>query len=519
MAVSPIFDNIQVNVPKRNTFDLSHMRKQSMNMGDLCPALVLDMVPTDKIRINTTQLVRLAPQVAPVMHRVKIYMHFFFVPNRIIWENWDEWISGGPDGNTQIAAPYLDYGQAEATVGGLSDYLGLPFTDKSGTSTINALAFGAYHRIWHEYYRDQNLNSDVKIDLVDGNNQINKAELVKLRKRAWEKDYFTSGLPFTQRGPEATIPLGTSAPVSYAHPGSAAAWQVRDQNGNITSNASNLFATGAGDLTLQNGSMPIGLDPTNTLQVDLTQSQAASINDLRRAYALQRYLEQNARGGVRNNEWLLINFGIKSQDARLQRPEYIGGYQVPITFSEVLQTESTNEVSSSPQGNMAGHGVSVGGGNTVSYYAHEFGYCIGIMSVLPKTSYMQGIPKHFRRLDRFEYFNQVFQHLGEQPIENQELYFDPSDATRSETFAYTPRFAEYKFMNDTVHGDFKTSLDFWHMARKFSQKPVLNEDFVTSDPTHRIFAVTDTNIHKLYCQIYHNIKINRPMAVYGTPSY
>ena len=282
--------------------------------------------------------------------------------------------------------------------------------------------------------------------------------------------------------------------------------------------ASALKTTQYGEL---NADLPsqkyLDLDNSDHLFADLSGATASSINDLRRAFRLQEWLERNARGGARYIEIITAHFGVRSSDARLQRPEFLGGSSTPITISEVLQT-SANASEPTPQGNMAGHGVSVGSSNYVSYRAEEHGYIIGIMSVMPKTAYQQGVPKHFKKLDKFDYYWPSFANIGEQPIYNEELYHqnNPSDG---EVFGYTPRYAEYKYIPSTVHGEFRTSLNFWHMGRIFSTKPTLNQDFIECDSAEveRVFNVLEGEEH-LYVYLHNEVKATRLMPYYGTPT-
>lgn len=510
-----IFSKVKVNKPASNTFDLSHDRKMSLNMGDLVPILALEIVPGDKISMSTSQLLRFAPLVSPVMHQVSVYTHFYFVPNRILWDNWQDFITGGEDGLDASVFPTIFYNTA--TPGDLKDYMGLPPGDGALNTDVSALPFAAYQTIYNEYYRDQNLIDKVDTTLKDGSNPTNRAELLTLRKRAWQHDYFTSALPWTQKGAEATIPLGTSAPLIFEPDNSGSKNTIfTDSNGNPVGASGGVETSAAGIMFMQD---PPGsnmyADVTNNTTADLSTATAATINDLRNAFRLQEWLEKNARGGSRYIESILSHFGVKSSDARLQRPEFLGGGASPVTISEVLQT-SAADTEPTPQGNMAGHGISVGANNNFSYFAEEHGYIIGIMSVMPKTAYQQGIPKHFRKFDKFDYYWPSFAHLGEQPILNEELYYD-NDGENEEVFGYTPRYAEYKYMNSSVHGEFRTSLDFWHMGRIFANRPNLNEDFITANPTDRIFAVETGE--KLYCHVYHKIKALRRMPYFGTPTF
>lgn len=526
-----IFTQVATKKPRSNTFDLSHEKKMSIDMGKLIPSFVMDCFPGDKVNLSSSQMIRFAPMLAPVMHKVKVFQHYFFVPNRLLWDNWQNFITGGEDGNDQSVFPKFGYGTAEATIGSLYDYLGLPldYGTLAGSSNLNAMPLAAYQLIWNEYYRDQNLQTPAQYKLVDGdNNAIRDTDLAVLRTRAWMHDYFTSALPWTQKGPEATIPLGSESPVKlYDSPGDPAGQGIPT----ILDYGDRTTTAGAGNVTTAaNGGLigvgvPSGsavLDPNGTLYADLSQATASSINDLRRAFRLQEWLEKNARGGSRYTESILVHFGVKSSDARLQRPEYLGGGVSPVTFSEVLQTgaspNDTSPYTPTPQANMAGHGISVGTNSGFNYFCEEHGYIIGIMSVMPNTNYFQGIPKHWRKFDKFDYPWPEFANIGEQPIENLELYYAADDPNRTETFGYTPRYAEYKFMSNTVHGEFRDSLEFWHLARKFANPPALNEQFIECVPDKRIFAVTLQDQPSLYVQVFNRVKANRRLPVFGVPT-
>jgi len=504
-----IFNSIQLKKPKKNFFDLTHDVKLSTNMGQLTPILTLEVVPGDSIELGCESIIRFAPMTAPVMHRMDVTMHYFFVPNRILWDNWEKFITNnGPNGTgPDIVAPTLTWDNFSGyeQYAQFVDYMGCP-PPPSGASygaTISALPFAAYQCIYNEYYRDQNLINPVDYKLTDGSNNGNRDSLLSIRNRAWEHDYFTASLPFAQKGAAVDIPLG----------------QI---NGDAEVFANNPSAGGTVTLT---GS-PVNIDLYNDVRGDLgTQLWArtdgigvepTTINDLRRAYRLQEWLEKNARGGTRYIESILSHFGVKSSDARLQRPEYITGVKTPVVISEVLNTSGTE--GELPQGNMAGHGIAVSSGKSGSYYAEEHGYIIGIMSVMPKTAYQQGIPRTFLKLDPLDYFWPSFANIGEQEVKLQELY--AFTVNKEDTFGYVPRYAEYKYMPSRVAGDFRTSLDYWHLGRIFGSEPTLSQEFIecTPEDTDRIFAVTDPDAQKLYCHVLNKIKAVRPMPKYGTPT-
>lgn len=498
-----LFNTVKVSTPDSNMFDLTHDVKMTMQMGNLVPILNMECVPGDKINLSSESLIRLAPLLAPVYQRMDVYTHYFFVPNRLLWENWEKFIV---DASTTLVPPYMpivDYATSEQKK--FLDYMGIPPNNITGaTANISAFPLAAYQMIYNEYYRDQNLITPIDFKLTDGNNYSNAAELLKLRVRAWEHDYFTSGLPFAQKGAAVDIPLGSiaaDAPIFHN--------AATGSNSVITASPSNLSAVGR---------PPLGLTSNTDLyaHTEGLDVSPTTINDLRRAFKLQEWLEKNARGGTRYVESILAHFGVRSSDARLQRPEYITGSKSPIVISEVLNTTGID--GELPQGNMAGHGISVAGGNNGSYFAEEHGFIIGIMSVLPKAGYSQGIPKHFLKSHPLDYYWPSFANIGEQPIEQQELYAYTANAEN--TFAYTPRYAEYKYLQNRIAGDFRTSLNYWTLSREFATEPNLNQSFIECKPddTLRIFAVQD-GTDPIYCQVVNKIYARRKMPVYGTPTF
>lgn len=513
-----LFNSIQLFKPKNNVFDLSHDVKLSFNMGQLVPIMCVECVPGDKFNISCESLLRFAPLVSPVMHRMDVTMHYFFVPYRLLWPHWEDFITNTKDSGNQVPAfPTVNMGFSPVTTyTELADYLGIPTPHVPADSineAVSALPFAAYQKIYSEYYRDQNLVIDTFEPLADGDNTADHATLCKLQYRAWEHDYFTSGLPFAQKGAEVDIPVGTV----ILDPTNDNPWTVRESAFNIpiTSphNPANGALTGAiptGELTTA-GLTASQLDPEGSLVVEGT-----TINTLRRAFKLQEWLEKNARGGTRYIENILSHFGVRSSDKRLQRPEYITGTKSPVVISEIANT--TGLTGQLPQGNLAGHGISVTAGKYGSYRCEEHGVIMGIMSCLPKTAYQQGINKMWLKRANTDFFWPSFAHLGEQPIENRELF--AYEATGgSDTFAYIPRYAEYKYEPSRVAGQFRTTLDFWHLGRIFSTAPALNQTFIECKPDTRIFAVEDPTVNKLYCHVYNKIKAVRPMPKFGTPTF
>jgi len=497
-----LFNSIKLTKPKKNVFDLTHDVKLSANMGNLTPILTMECVPGDKFDLSCESLIRFAPLVAPVMHRMDVTMHYFFVPNRILWDNWEKFIT---DANSELVSPYIsmDTGRNASQLK-FMDYMGVPPISSGGTTTnINALPFAAYQAIYNEYYRDQNLIAPVNYKLTDGGQPFPSGydNLLTLRKRAWEHDYFTASLPFAQKGAAVDIPIGLvegDLPV-----------YLNSSSGTTLNGSPASVNVGA-----QGGRTDV---PADSLYADTSNAtiEPTTINDLRRAFRLQEWLEKNARGGTRYIENILTHFGVKSSDARLQRPEYITGVKSPVVISEVLQTGQSD---TTPQGNMAGHGISVTSGRAGSYFCEEHGYIIGIMSVMPKTAYQQGIPKTFLKNDSLDYFWPSFANIGEQPVTKNEIYAYTSNS--QDTFGYVPRYAEYKYMPSRVAGEFRTpKLDFWHLGRIFNNEPNLNQEFIECNPTTRVFAVEDVEGDHLYCHVLNKIRAIRPMPKYGTPMF
>lgn len=537
-----IFNSIRLKRPRRNVFYLSYENKLTANAGELVPIMCKPVVPGDKFRVNTEMLVRLAPLVAPMMHRVDVFTHYFFVPNRLLWNQWEDFITKGVDGTGVPAFPkialradWVNPTSAAALLndGSLWDYLGLPtiggfngiaFPERSPNSVIppvgyevSALPFRAYQLIYNEYYRDQNLTQPIDFTFDGGlvTNVTEVMSLLTLRRRAWEKDYFTSALPWVQRGPDVTVPVNNNSGSLDVVLKDSPHADVYHVPGTTAFPKDGALRSISGALVIGGGEPdPAYLEPSN-FQVNVDEL-GVSINDLRTSNALQRWFERNARSGSRYIEQILSHFGVRSSDARLQRPQFLGGGRTPISVSEVLQTSSTD--STSPQANMAGHGISAGVNHGFKRYFEEHGYIIGIMSIRPRTGYQQGVPKDFRKFDNMDFYFPEFAHLGEQEIKNEELYLQQTPAGNDGVFGYTPRYAEYKYSMNEVHGDFRGNMAYWHLNRIFSESPNLNTTFVECNPSNRVFATAGTSDDKYWIQLYQDVKALRLMPKYGTPT-
>lgn len=510
---------------KRSKFNLSHETKLTCGMGTLVPFLCQEVLPGDRWKCRSDMVLRMMPLIAPMMHRVDVYMHYFYVPTRLVWKNFETFITGGRDGDgklpngVEVVYPKRSLNSAvssEVGPGTLSDYLGVPATAQ-GTYQVSALPFRAYNLIYNEWYRDENLQDEIPVSLDDG---LDITTPVRLLRRCWRPDYFNRALPWAQRGQQVQLPFTGYASVTSDANGTAANLPLGSGSHNAQYTATGMYTLGASStLTTSHDTTDYRTDNSAVLKdtnlvVDLTRASAGvTVEDLRWAVIVQKFLEKNARGGVRFVEFLLSHYGVRSSDARLQRPEYLGGGRVPIVIGEVLQTSSTDDTS--PQGNMAGKGVSAGSLPGFRRYFEEFGYVFGILSVMPKSSYQQGLSKMWTKFSRFEQFYPEFCALGEQAVLNKELYL-MNDGQNDEVFGYVPRYQEYRSIPSTVHGEFTTTLNFWHLGRVFDSRPVLGSEFVTCNPSERVFAVEDGS-DKLILDIYNRIQAVRPLPKTAIP--
>lgn len=509
MRKKNLFNSIKIDPNKRSVFDLSHDVKLTTNMGQLVPVMVLECLPGDTHRLGTETLLRMAPMVAPIMHRMDVVVEHFFVPNRIIWPGWAKFITG----EETTSVPYLTYNRTISNTSRLFNYMGLP---KFGEGNMNefqvsALPFAAFQMIYNEYYRDQDLQPAVNFELTSGSQDAN-TDLIQMRKRSYEHDYLTSARPWAQKGDPVDIPLGV-IPATDVH--------VNKTNAGVDVTGTPVGG-GTGLIAIESESNP-DIDPDH-LYVPESSVEPTTINELRRAFALQRFLELCARAGTRLTEYLKAIWNVRSSDARLQRPEYIVGVKSPVIISEVLnqtgQVTVEGEDPGLPQGNMAGHGVTYINGNYAQYECEEHGYIIAMLSIVPAASYMNITPKHFMRKGQFDFALPQFDHIGEQEIKNYEANI--SHDNPNGTFGYTPRYSEYKYMPSMSLADFVGDsrgdrLSFWTLSRELPGNVALNGEFIEIYDDRRIFAVTDPDIDTIYVQALHRVSTVRALSQYSTP--
>jgi hypothetical protein len=520
-VMSHSFSRVPTADIPRSSFDRSHGYKTTFDAGYLIPFYVDEALPGDTFNLNTTLFGRLATPLKPVMDNMFLETFFFFVPNRLIWDNWERF--NGAQDNPSDSTDYL-VPQVPAPAGGfpsscICDYFGLP-VGVAGIS-VNALHSRAYNLIWNEWFRDQNLQNSVVVDTDDGPDTPTDYVLLRRGKR---HDYFTSCLPFPQKSEDVLLPLGTDAPVTglgkwtqnfggtnvsvYETDGSAATTYSSAQF--IDNNASNdeLFY--------------VEEDPNNTgypnVRADLSNATAATINALRLSFQLQKLYERDARGGTRYTEIVRSHFGVMSPDARLQRPEYLGGGSSMMNINPVAQT---GESGTTPQGNLSAFG-------TVSAYNHGFtksftehGVILGIVNVRADITYQQGTPRMFDRRDRFDFYWPALSHIGEQAVLNKEIYTDGT-SNDDDVFGYQERYAEYRYFPSKITGLFRSnpsagsSLDIWHLSEDFSSLPSLNASFIEDNPPVDRIIATPTEPH-IILDAYFRIKCARPMPVYAVP--
>jgi hypothetical protein len=518
----------QVKVP-RSTFNRSKGHKLTFDAGYLVPVFLDEALPGDTFKLRTTALCRLATPTTPIMDNIYLDLHFFACPNRLLWNNWKKFCGEQDNPSDSIAYTIPTAPATTGTgyaIGSLHDYMTLPTGIQDYSH--NNLPLRMYNRTYNEWYRDENLIDSVTVDLDDGPDDSADYTLLKRGKR---HDYFTSCLPWPQKGDNAvTIGLSGNAPVTGI--GLLDGQSFSGPSGNVWETDASATTTYAAYQHLGTGSWygkgestgVVGAARTPQIYADLSSATGVLINDLRESVQIQRFLEKDARGGTRYNELILSHFGVQAPDYRLQRVEYLGGGSTPIVFNQIAQTSSTD--ATTPQGNLAAYatGVMKNVGFTKSFVEHS--YIMGIASVRADLTYQQGLNKLFSRSTRYDFYYPVFAHLGEQAVLNKELYCqDPatggSDPENEQVFGYQERWAEYRYGQSTISGQFRSAdpntLDYWHLSQNFASLPVLDQTFIEeTPPLDRVLAVT-ANAPQLLMDMYFDNKCTRPMPIYSVP--
>ncbi len=553
-----IFSNVSGLKPGKTAFNLSHTHIFDCNFGELVPVACLETLPGDVFRLNADVVGRLTSALkSPILSQMDIVLEAFYCPTRLLMGHdanfdtpvgevtWEEFISGGKDGshigNESFPLPRLSSSSYTFKTCGIGDHLGV----QTGVSISSpdlplSLPWRAYRWIWNEFYRDENLMDEIQVCSSLGNGNSDDPTLIplddydKLLFRCWRKDYFTSALPFQQRGTSPALPINGKLPISPF----SGHLKFRNELGpgsnflvGNTSADNSYKSVSINISSLDHGSgypQSLNIAEFTNIQggeVDLSNAATFDVNQIRTAFQVQKWLERNARGGVRYTEYLRSHFGVSPSDARLQRPQFIGSSRSPWLVNEVLQTSETNS-SVTPQGNQAGQAINLSRNGLGKFKSYEYGYIIILASVVPKALYQQGIPKYLSRKFNLDFYTPEFAHLSEQPVLNKEIFYK-AGGNNDGIFGFQPIWNEMRFIPSKVTGHMRTgasgySFDYWHFGRNFADTPLLNADFLmigsnekAKQELMRVFAVQDENPFIINCGL--SIKALRPMPYLSEP--
>lgn len=528
--MSHLFSQVPRAEIPRSAFDRSHGHKTTFSAGYLIPVYVDEALPGDTFRLNLTHFARLATPIVPIMDNLYLDSFFFAVPYRLVWGDWVRFNGeqNSPGDSTSFLVPTIMTSKT-VTANTLQDYMGIP----PGISGIvyNNLHMRAYNLIWNTWFRDENLQNPAHLDTGAGPDDPANYVLMKRGKR---HDYFTSCLPWPQKGTAVTIPLGTEAPITSKTTGMSPPFSPGMMVGNINQNSAGTdafnTASGANPANVQLGNpatiaahaiwWPTNTDPIGYNYADLSNATSATINSLRQSFQIQKLYERDARGGTRYTEILRSHFGVVSPDARLQRPEYLGGGSQPITIKPIAQTSASGLTGgTTKQGNLAAMGVMTGSGGGFSKSFTEHCLIIGLVSARADLTYQQGTERMWFRQTRWDYYWPALAHIGEQAVLNQEIYTQGTSDDQK-VFGYNERYAEYRYKPSRISGEYRSSystpLDMWHLSQNFGSLPMLNDTFIQeTPPMSRIEAVTSAP--DFTYDSYISLKCARPMPLYGVP--